>query len=200
MKHAIKYSIGIICTLVLLVPVAAAQRDRVERQQPEKLLDIAGIKPGMIVGEAGCGDGFLTFFISRRVGDKGHVYANDISSDALGRLNERRRREGITNITTVLGEVDDPSYPVKDIEVITMIYAFHDFTEKAVWLKNVKKYLKPGAALYVFDAHDSHTGMSEELVKKLGDEAGFKVTRCEEIHGGLWVYVLTERDNTTKKN
>jgi len=190
MKDTLKCVIIFVCIVTLLTPLCSAQTRREQRQQPEKLLDIAGIKPGMTVGEAGAGDGFLTFFISRRVGEEGRVYANDISKNALRRLNERKEREGVKNITTVLGEVDDPCFPAKDIDVITMIYAFHDFTEKTAWLINAKKYLKKDAAIYIFDAQDYHTGMSQESVEKYAEEAGFSLTRCEQIHGGLWVYVL----------
>ena len=42
----------------------------------------------------------------------------------------------------------------------------------------------------IFDAQDSHTGMSREFVERIGEEAGFELTRYEQIHGGLWVYVL----------
>jgi ubiquinone/menaquinone biosynthesis C-methylase UbiE len=190
MRDAAKFLFVLVCMMILLAPLSPVQSWREQRQQPEKLMDIAGIEPGMIVGEAGAGDGFLTFFISRRIGDEGHVYANDIDKNALRRLNERGAREGVKNITTVLGEVADPCFPVKDLDVVTMIYAFHDFTEKAAWLVNVKKYLKKDAAIYIFDAQDYHTGMSKEAVEKLGEEAGFQLTRCEKIHGGLWIYVL----------
>lgn len=146
MKDVVKFLVVPVCMMALLIPLRSDQNRRVQRQQPEKLLDIAGIKPGMIVGEAGAGDGFLTFFISRRVGSKGHVYANDIDENALRRLNERCSREGVKNITTILGEVADPCFPVNNLDVITMIYAFHDFTENAAWLVNVKKYMKKNAA------------------------------------------------------
>lgn len=192
MKATVKCGIIIVGIVTLLTPLYSDQTRREQRQQPEKLLDIAGIEPGMTVGEAGAGDGFLTFFISRRIGREGHVYANDISKNALSRLNERREREGVNNITTVMGEVDDPCFPAKDIDVITMIYAFHDFTEKTAWLINTKKYLKKDAAIYIFDAQDYHTGMSQESLTKHAEEAGFHLTRCEQIHGGLWVYVLSQ--------
>jgi ubiquinone/menaquinone biosynthesis C-methylase UbiE len=196
MRDAAKFMFVLVCMIAVLAPFSSAQSRREQRQQPEKLLDIAGIKPGMIVGEAGAGEGFLTFFISRRIGDEGRVYANDIDKNALRRLNERCARKGVKNITTILGEVADPCFPVKDLDVVTMIYAFHDFTEKAAWLKNVKKYLKKDAAIYIFDAQDHHTGMSKEAVEKLGEEAGFQLTRCEQIHGGLWVYVLDVKDRS----
>jgi tRNA A58 N-methylase Trm61 len=43
----------------------------------------------MIIGEAGAGDGYLTFFLSRRVGASGRIYANDIDPGSLRRLEDR---------------------------------------------------------------------------------------------------------------
>ena len=119
--------------------VSLAQSRRDKRDQPEKLLDIAGVKPGMSVGEAGAGSGYFTFHISRRVGDRGKVYANDIDESSLQNLTDRCEREGVENIETVLGEIADPCFPVSDLDMVTMLYAFHDFTEKEQWLRNVKK-------------------------------------------------------------
>lgn len=166
----------------------SAQDSREQREQPEKLLDIAGVKSGMIVGEAGAGDGFLTFFLSKRVGVSGHVYANDIDSNALRRLNERSRSEGVGNITTVLGKVDDPLFPVNDLDLVTMIWAFHDFAERVAWLKNVKKYLKEGAGIFIFDGQAAH--FSKEIAESDAGQAGFRLVRCEPAHGKIWLYEL----------
>ncbi len=166
----------------------SAQDSREQREQPEKLLDIAGVKSGMIVGEAGAGDGFLTFFLAKRVGASGHIYANDIDSDSLHRLNERSRSEGVGNITTVLGKVDDPLFPVNGLDLVTMIWAFHDFTERVAWLKNVKKYLKEDAGIFIFDGQAAH--FSREIAQSDAEEAGFRLVRCEHVHDKIWLYEL----------
>ena len=186
--------IPILLSLTILFPLfCTAQTYRERRDQPEKLMDIVGVKPGMVVGEAGAGDGFLTFFLSRRVGDSGHVYANDISTRALNRLNNRKEREGLTNITTVVGEVADPLYPVSDLDMILMIFAFHDFTQKADWLRNAKPYLKPDAPIVIFDNEDSHTGMSREYITNLAEETGYELTHYERFHSGLYIFVLHKK-------
>jgi ubiquinone/menaquinone biosynthesis C-methylase UbiE len=153
-------------------------------------MDIVGVKPGMIIGEAGAGDGYLSFHLSRRVGERGRVYANDISRRELQRLNDRCEREGVTNITTVIGETADPLYPVNDLDMIVMIYAFHDFTEKTEWLRNAKKYIKPTAAVVIFDGQDSHTNLSKENVASMADNAGYELTHFERFHSGLYIYIL----------
>jgi len=77
-------------------------------------MDAVGIAPGMIVGEAGAGDGYFTLPMARRVGPEGVVYANDISRRALNSLAAHAGRERLSNIHTVEGAVDDPLFPRHD--------------------------------------------------------------------------------------
>ena len=190
MKKSTTVFIVIFGTILCLALIASAQSRRDKRDQPEKLMDIAGVKPGMSIGEAGAGRGYLTFHLSRRIGETGRIYANDIDKKSLQYIIDRCEREGVKNIETVLGEIADPCFPVTELDLVVMIYAFHDFTEKEAWLKNVKKYMKRDASLVIFDGQDSHTGMSKEFVAKLGKSAGFQLVKHDKIHGGLWVYIL----------
>ncbi|MBA7587331.1 hypothetical protein ES708_29357 [subsurface metagenome] len=105
-------------------------------------------------------------------------------------MNDRCKREGVKNIETVLGEIADPCFPVTDLDMVTMLYAFYDFTEKDVWLKNVKKYMKKDASLVIFDGQDAHTGMNKEMVVNLGKRTGFELLKHEQFHSGLWIYIL----------
>ena len=190
MKKLTKTFILFLGIIVFFASFSLAQSRRDRRDQPEKLLDIAGVKPEMSVGEAGAGSGYFTFYISRRVGDRGKVYANDIDESSLQNLKDRCEREGAENIETVLGETADPCFPVSDLDMVTMLYAFHDFTEKEQWLRNVKKYMKEDASLVIFDGQDSHTGLNRAVVFNLGKKTGFELLKHEHLHNGIWVYVL----------
>ncbi len=150
-KASIIVFIVIFGAILCLAFIGSAQSRRDKRDQPEKLMDIAGVKPGMSIGEAGAGRGYLTFHLSRRVGEIGQIYANDIDEKSLQYITDRCEREGVKNIETVLGEIADPYFPVTDLDMVVMIYAFHDFTKKEAWLKNVKKYMKMDASLVIFD-------------------------------------------------
>jgi len=77
----------------------------------EAAMDAIGLQPGMVVGEAGAGDGYFTLPMAKRVGKAGAVYANDISRRALSSLEARARDDGLANVRTVVGEVDDPLFP-----------------------------------------------------------------------------------------
>ena len=105
----------------------------------ERAMDAAGVAPGMIVGEAGAGDGYFTLPMARRVGAEGAVYANDISRRALTSLAENARREQLPNVHTVEGTVDDPLFPRTDLALVVVVHAFHDFSRPVDWLVNLKK-------------------------------------------------------------
>jgi ubiquinone/menaquinone biosynthesis C-methylase UbiE len=144
----------------------------------ERAMDAAGVGPGMIVGEAGAGDGYFTLPMARRVGAAGAIYANDISTRALDRLRSNARRERLENIHVVEGETDDPRFPRRDLELVVIVHAFHDFSQPVEWLRNVKQYLRPGAAVAIIDRDpdqgaEAHFWPRDRIVR-YAEEAGFE--------------------------
>ncbi len=143
----------VIClSLRLYLPETNAQSSQRDSwQQPEKIIDSLGIGPGMIIGEAGAGSGYFTFHLAKRVGTKGKIYANDIDKRGLQRIEDRCKEEGVHNITTVMGEVDDPLFPNRSLDGVVIMMAFHDFEKPVEWMRNVIVALKPGAFLAIID-------------------------------------------------
>jgi ubiquinone/menaquinone biosynthesis C-methylase UbiE len=144
----------------------------------ERILDAIGIKEGNTVGDAGAGTGYFTFKLVRRVGPKGKVLANDIDSGVLKWLEDKCKREGVHNVVTVLGDVDDPRFPRKDLDAICLCFALHDFTHPVEWMQNAKRYLKPGGKLAVIDyAHLQRESYlyDTERVRELAKQAGYEV-------------------------
>jgi len=155
------------------------------RLQPERVMDAVGIRPGMVVGEAGAGRGYFTFRLARRVGATGKVYANDIDRDALDHVRQVCRDEGIGNIETVVGEVEDPLFPVSGLELVMMVYALHDFSRPVAFLQNLKKYLKPGGAVCIRDqdpeASGNHHFLTRERLVEVFAESGYELARDERF-------------------
>lgn len=158
--------------------------------QPEKVMDVVGVKKGMVIGEAGAGTGYLTFWLSKGVGPEGKIYANDINKGVLETVESRFRRENIDNITTVLGEVADPLFPENELDMIIMLRAFHDFTKKGEWLINAKKYMKPQASLVIIDSHNNHTNLTKKKVESLGEAAGLELVQYETFLPENFIYVF----------
>jgi ubiquinone/menaquinone biosynthesis C-methylase UbiE len=144
----------------------------------DRAMDAVGIVPGMVVGEAGAGDGYFTLPLARRVGEAGAVYANDISRRALDGLASNARRDQLDNIHVVEGEVDDPRFPRDDLELVVVVHAFHDFSQPVEWLRNTRKYLRPGAAVAIIDRDPNQGGGSHfwprERIVRYAEEAGYE--------------------------
>ncbi len=181
----------LLSVLVLFSGFTLIQSNRRDaRIQPEKVMDVIGVKPGMVIGEAGAGRGYLTFKLSRRVGETGMIYANDIDRGVLQSINNRCKKENIKNIKTIVGEVEDPLFPVNELDMVVMIRAFHDFEKKVEWLKNAKKYMKPDAILVIIDGHDNHTQLNREKIEKMGEEAGYQLVQYETFLTEDYIYVF----------
>jgi ubiquinone/menaquinone biosynthesis C-methylase UbiE len=179
-------AVAVLATLVVVAVLGAAQyARRDERLQPEKVMDVVGIRPGMVVGEAGAGRGYFTFKLARRVGASGKVYANDIDRAALDHVRQVCRDEGIGNVETVVGEIEDPLFPVTGLEVVVMVYALHDFSRPVAFLQNLRKYLKPNGRVVILDQDPalsgSHHFLTRERLVELFTEAGYALSRDERF-------------------
>ena len=134
-------------------------------------MDAAGVAPGMIVGEAGAGDGYFTLPMARRVGPSGAVYANDISKRQLESLAASARRDGVANVHVVEGAVDDPMFPRQDLELVVVVHAFHDFSQPVEWLVNLKKYLRPGGSVAIIDVDPTRAAKTTTSGRASGSSA-----------------------------
>jgi ubiquinone/menaquinone biosynthesis C-methylase UbiE len=177
---------SVVAALAVATTAGATQDTRRDAQlQPQRVMDVVGIRPGMVVGEAGAGRGYFTFKLARRVGAAGKVYANDIDRAALDHVRQVCRDEGIGNVETVVGEVEDPLFPVTGLEVVVMVYALHDFSRPVAFLQNLKKYLKPSGRVVILDQDPdlsgSHHFLTRERLVELFTEAGYGLTRDERF-------------------
>ena len=76
-------------------------------RNPYKILERAGLKPGQTVLEVGCGPGFFTIPAAKIVGKEGKVYAVDTHPMAIGRVQNKIRKEEITNVSLIQANASD---------------------------------------------------------------------------------------------
>jgi ubiquinone/menaquinone biosynthesis C-methylase UbiE len=95
----------------------------------------------------GCGNGFYTLELARRVGPTGTVYAIDIQPEMLRLLAERAGAEGLTNIRPVLGTVIDPRLPKRGVDIILCVDVYHEFSHPAQMLAAMRASLADGGRL-----------------------------------------------------
>lgn len=191
---------NLILSLIIaaVLTVCGQDSNRDSWQQPEKIMDVVGIKPGMVIGEAGAGDGYFTFYLSKRVGESGKIYANDIKQDVLKEIEERCKKDSIRNVVTIVGEVADPLFPEGELDMVIMMRAFHDFEKPVEWMKNVIPGLKPGAPLVIIDPDPEKSGhgrshfWTKEKILSTMEETDFDLVRIETFleKDNIYIYKL----------
>jgi len=163
-------------------------------------MDAVGVMPGMKIGEAGAGTGFFTFPLAKRVGPTGKIYANDINEYSLDRVRRRAQEEGIDNIEIVVGEITDPLFPEKQLDMIIMVYVLHHLEKPVEFLVNLKQYLKPGSPLIIIeqDAGKDRTHSSDFMSPKQALEtikkSPFSQIRTETFLSSDTIYICTIKD------
>jgi ubiquinone/menaquinone biosynthesis C-methylase UbiE len=185
-----------ICFCLLGAVSVSIAQNRDTWQQPEKVMDAIGVTPGMTVGEVGAGEGYFTFKLAGRVGSEGKVYANDIDQSALRHIEDRYRRDGISQITTIIGEREDPLFPAGVMDLVIMVYVLHDLAKPVELLRNVQPALKPGAPLVILERDPEKTGdrsghfYNREKLLSIVSEAGFELVRIETFLSRDNVYIF----------
>ena len=176
---------------------ASAARDEIE--QPEKVMEATGVKPGMAIGEVGAGRGYFTFWLSRGVGETGKVYANDIDGSALSFIERRAAEENVANVVTVEGVVDDPRFPPAALDMVFMVNSFHDLEKPVELLAKLPQSLKPDATVVIMDRDPDKASNSERHfltraeVEGLIGRSVFELVRTETFLRYHNLYILKAR-------
>jgi ubiquinone/menaquinone biosynthesis C-methylase UbiE len=125
--------------------------EREDEEAPSKAIDLLELKPGMAVADIGAGSGYYSSRIAKRVGPNGRVYATDIQPGMIEILERRIKSEGLTNVTTILGGVDDPKLPPKSIDLAIMVDVYHELQQPQIFLQRLKDAFKPGGRLVLLE-------------------------------------------------
>jgi len=186
-----------------------------ERQPPDIVLKVIGVKPGMIIGEIGAGRGRYTVFLANATGKTGKVLANDIDEASLAFLKGRCKRLGINNVETVVGEMDNPLFPDNSLDIAIMVLVYHMIENPDNLLINLKKSLKPGSKLVILDPHDkeidrefgidrSKTELKvptiKERVQNSAKAAGYEVVQVNTTLSHDYIFILEPYLKAHKKS
>ncbi len=133
--------------------------DREAWQKPDQVMDALHIAEGTTVLDLGAGGGWFTSRLARRVGPNGRVYAVDVQSLMIQAIVRRMQREGLTNVTPVLGADDDPSLPADaNPDAVLIVDTFHETEQPVVLLQNVARTLKPQGRIGIIDYREGEGG------------------------------------------
>lgn len=128
--------------------------DREERdieEAPDTAIAALDLKTGQTVADIGSGSGYMSVKMAHSVGPTGRVYAEDIQPEMIELLKQRLSKEHLTNVTPVLGRIDDPQLPEASIDLMLLVDVYHEFSQPQKMLRGMRAALKPGGRLVLLE-------------------------------------------------
>jgi ubiquinone/menaquinone biosynthesis C-methylase UbiE len=125
----------------------AAWLDRANRdavQEPEHVLDVLGVHEGQTVADVGCGSGYFTVHLAKRVGPRGRVYATDLQEEMLSLLASRLEAEKLTNVLSVHATDNDAKLPEGTLDLVLLVDVYHEVPRPVETLAQIRASLARG--------------------------------------------------------
>lgn len=164
-----------------------AWKERDQWQRADDIITQLNLKDGDKVADIGCHEGYMTMKLTKPVGMSGKVYAVDVQQNRLDKLNGILKDRGITNVTAVKGDYDNPHLPSNSLNGAIIIDTYHEMADHDDMLKHIKAALKTGGKLVICEpiAEDRRnwSRAEQERQHELGmnyamedlQKAGFKI-------------------------
>ncbi len=127
---------------------ALTTSEREARWDPPRFLSRFAIRPGESVLELGSGPGFWTFPLAGLVGDKGVVWAVDVSQEMLDAIAKRNPPGQVRLLQAELPVIDLPD---SSIDLIWAAFVFHEVTPPEKMAAEMFRLLKDQGAVAVLD-------------------------------------------------
>jgi len=119
---------------------------------PRRILQGAGMQPGMAVLDFGCGPGGFSLAAAGLVGQEGRIFAFDIHPLAVKMVQRIAAKKGIRNLRAIPGSGID-GLPEESLDMVLLYDVLHDIREPNSTLAEIHRVLKVEGVLSVSDHH-----------------------------------------------
>ena len=140
------------------VEIEADRLDRYEAQfewsaRGNRLIDPADIQAGQQVADYGCGPGFLSLELARRVGAGGRVHAFDVNADFVARTKSKLAGSGFADRATVT-HLQGDTLPLEDNSldrlIIKNVMCYVD--DPLASFTEFRRVVRPGGKMHAIDS------------------------------------------------
>lgn len=126
----------------------------------------AGIEPGQIVADVGCGKGRHSLEFAEATGPDGIVYCRDTNERSIGVLREKAEAAGVKNLDIAVSQAGDVGLPANHIDVAILVdvyrYVLNQEETKDQFVDSLFKTMKPGGVVVVVHVKSSHLENADE--------------------------------------
>jgi predicted methyltransferase len=178
------------------------RRDRL--RDPDAVVRLLDVRPGMVVGDLGPGMGHFTIRLARAVEPDGVVYALDASQSTLDDLVELAADRGLTTLRTVRIPRDRFEVP-EGLDLLFVSATYHHLPDQARYFAGARANLRPGGRVAILESRGEgllarwlgpHTTPPRRLVREMTD-AGYRLIRTHDVVRGYWfgIFDVDERSD-----
>ncbi len=172
------------------------RENRENEERCSAMLAQLEIEAGMTVCDMGCGNGFYSLPLARKVGPEGQVLCVDIQPEMLTFLRRRAEEAEVENLRPILGTLVDPKLPEGTVDLILCVDVYHEFSHPEPMLAAMRRALKKDGLLVLLEyrAEDPavpikklHKMSKAQVLREL-EPNGFKLVR--EYDGLPWQHMM----------
>ena len=154
---------------------------RTHEEMPDEVVANMNLRPDDVVADIGAGTGYFAFRIAEQV-PEGRVLATDIPPEMLAIMEERIEEEGVRNVETVLGAIDDPALPENAVDVVLMVDAYHEFSHPWEMMKGIVDSLKPGGRVILIEYRGEDPSVPIRPLHKMTEEQVVREMSVFDLH------------------
>ena len=180
-------------------PAADLQRDPIDH--PAEILRLAGIKPGMRVGDFMAANGYYTELLSYLVGPRGRVLMiNNAAYDHWSpQWPKRVAANRLPNVRHMTMDIEHLDLPDNSLDAAILVKVYHDLYVHDLWpgidpdkaVSEIARVVKPGGVLLLVD-HSAKTGsgiadttalhrIEEAYARRDFEKRGFVVVASSQV-------------------
>lgn len=160
---------------------------------PDTIVDNLNIKSGSVVADFGCGAGYFSIPLAKKVSNGGKVYAIDVLKDPLEAVLSKAKLYGLRNIEIIRANVETvggTKLNDRSVDVVILANILFQCNDYNSVLSEAKRVLKDSGEIVIIDWIPEKIKMgpkfehclTENDVKKLAIRNSFKFAR--EINAG----------------
>jgi predicted methyltransferase len=156
-----------------------------------EIVNVTGVRPGMVVADVGAGTGLFTRLFAPEVGHEGRVIAVDIAREFIENILRISRQQGLLNVEGVVDTATDVSLPAASVDLVFVCDTYHHFEYPQRMIESIYEALRPGGELVVIDFRRipgysppwiiQHVRGGKPTVVKEVESAGFRLTEDRDF-------------------
>ena len=160
--------------------------DRKTWQNPEEILGAVELNQNYVAADLGCGSGFFTLPLSRRVKK---IYGIDVQKEMLEFLEKKIERQKIMNIELLLSDEDKVPLENESVDLLISANTLHEFSDKEKTVREIQRVLRYDGKAVIVDFKKEDTGfgppvavrVSRYQAKRLFEKNKFAVLKSKDL-------------------